>query len=200
MRELRVSFPKPCGEGWEAMAPVGRDRICARCDRAVLDLSSYELDEVEALVRRDPGTCVRARIGADGTVAVKPGLRGGARRMVVAAAATAGLLTAGAPAAAKREGPSGAIAGKVDSFGFRVRVTATGRDGRTFRTRSAHNGRFRMKRIPPGAYTLTFVPDCGEPWTVEKVVVSDGKTIVPNVQDQVGCIVVGRLHIEEDRG
>jgi hypothetical protein len=182
------------------MAPAGRDRTCARCDKAVLDLSRYEATEVEALVRRDPETCVRARIGANGIVSLKPGRRGSARRMVVAAAATAGLLAAGAPAAAKREGPGGAIAGKVDSFGFRVRVTATGPDGRTFRARSGNNGRFRMKGIPPGAYRLTFVPDCGEAWTVEKVVVGDGETLVPNVQDRVGCIIIGRLQIEQDRG
>jgi hypothetical protein len=183
------------------MTPAGRDRICARCDRAVLDLSSYEPGEVEALVRSDPQTCVRARVGADGLVALKPGRPGGARRMMVAAAATAGLLSAGAPAAAERQGPGGAIAGKVDSFGFRVRVTATGADGRTFRTRSAHNGRFRMKRIPPGAYRLTFVPDCGEPWTVEKVLVGDGETIVPNPDDRAaGCIIIGRLQIEQHRG
>ncbi len=45
MRDLRVSFPKPCDERWEAMAPEGRARLCARCDTVVHDLSQFEPDE-----------------------------------------------------------------------------------------------------------------------------------------------------------
>ena len=54
MPDLRVSFPKPCEEKWEAMTPAGRARVCARCDKAVHDLASYTLDEAEALLRRNP--------------------------------------------------------------------------------------------------------------------------------------------------
>ena len=200
MRDLRVSFPRPCDESWEAMQPAGCDRVCDRCDRAVHDLANYRIGEVEALLRRDPLSCVRAQVGADGVVALRPGRRGGARRMVIAAAATAGLLGAGAPALAKREGPGGAIAGKVDSFGFRVRVTATGPDGRTFRAKSGTSGRFRMKRIPAGTYRLSFVPECGDEWTLDNIVVGDGETIVRDVEDRTRCIIIGRLSIEEDRG
>jgi Carboxypeptidase regulatory-like domain len=202
MHELRVSFPRPCDEEWEAMAPAGRGRACARCDRVVHDLSLYEADEAEALLRGDPDTCVRARIGADGAVALKAGRRSAARRMVVAAAAAAGLVTAAAPAFAKAQGPGGVIAGKVESFGFRVRVTATASDGRTFRTRSSNNGRFRIKRVPAGTYRLTFAPGCGEEWTLDDVVVGDGETMVKDVQDpdRAGCIVVGKLAIEPDLG
>ncbi|HEX8621342.1 MAG TPA: carboxypeptidase-like regulatory domain-containing protein, partial [Allosphingosinicella sp.] len=181
MRDLRVSFPKPCDESWEAMTPAGRARLCARCDRAVHDLSQFEIGEAEALLRRDPGACVRARIGADGVVALKPG-RSGARRMAMAVAATAGLLTAGAPALAKQDRPDGAIAGKVEFYGLRLRVTARGPDGRKFRATVRRDGEFRIVGVPAGTYTLTFAPDCGGKWTIENVVVDQGETRVPDDQ------------------
>jgi hypothetical protein len=199
MADLRVSFPKPCDEPWEAMAPAGCARICARCDKAVHDLSLHTFDEAEALLRADPGTCVRARIDADGVVALKPGRRGDARRMVIAAAASAGLLAAAAPAFAGRDRPAGAIAGNIETFGIRMGVTATGPDGQAFRARINGNGRFRLRHLPAGTYTLTFVPTCGDSWTVENVVVGAGETRVPNVQHMNNCIVVGLLRIEDPR-
>lgn len=201
MRDLQVSFPEPCDERWEAMIPLGCGRMCARCDKVIRDLSQYELDEAEALLRANPDTCVRARIGADGAVALKRGRRDGARRMVIAAAATAGLLSAAAaPAFAKPGGPPGAIAENVHSFGFRVKVTATTQDGRTFRTTAKSSGRFRIKGVPAGTDTLTFVPGCGERWTVENVVVGEGETIVPRSENEGGCIIVGMLRIEDETG
>jgi len=199
MRDVRVSFPRPCDEKWEAMTPAGCDRVCARCDTVIHDLSQYELDEAEALLRRNPDSCVRAQIDADGVVALKPGRLGSARRMVIAAAATAGLLTAGAPAFAKRDRPGGAIAGNVDSIGARVRVTVTGPDGRTYRTTARTNGQFRIRHLPAGTYTVSY-NFCGENRTVENVIVRDGETVLPRVQDADQCIVIGLLRIEESRG
>ena len=200
MRDLHVSFPKPCAENWETMTPAGRARVCARCDKAVHDLSRYTLDEAEPLLRGSGEVCVRARVGADGSVALKPGRRNDARRMVVAVAATAGLLAATAPALARETRPAGAIAGKVESGSFRVRVFATGANGQTFRTKVKGNGQFRIKHLPAGPYTLSFHPDCGDSWTFGEVVVRDGETIVPDVKDENQCIVVGLLQIEESRG
>ena len=200
MRDLRVSFPRPCDEEWEAMAPVDRSRICARCDKVIHDLSHYEFDEAEALLRRSPDTCVRARIGADGAVALKPGHRAKARRMMVAVAVTAGLLAAAEPALARRDRPGGVIVGNAESAGFRVRVTATGRDGTTFRTTVNRDGRYRIRRVPAGIYTLVFVPSCGESWTIENVVVGDGETVVPPTDDPGACIIIGMVRIEDGDG
>ncbi|MEO7827379.1 MAG: carboxypeptidase-like regulatory domain-containing protein [Allosphingosinicella sp.] len=200
MRDLRVSFPRPCDEEWEAMMPAGCGRICARCDKVIHDLSQYELSEAEALLRRDPDTCVRATIGPDGVVALKPARAGsGARRMVIAAAATVGMLGGGAAAFAKAERPGGAIAGKVEAYAARVRVTATGPAGHGFQAKVKRNGRFRIEGVPAGTYRLTFVPDCGESWTVENVVVNAGETIVPESQNSNGCITVGMLRIGDDK-
>jgi hypothetical protein len=202
MRNLRVSFPKPCDEKWEAMTPAGCARVCARCEKPVHDLSNYTLDQAEALLRRNPDTCVRSRIDGDGFVALKPSRRGDARRMVIAVAATAGLLAASASAFAKPDRPGGAIAGTVEASEFPVRVTATGTDGRTFRTKvkGNDNGRFRISNLPAGTYTLTFIPECGRKMTVEHVVVGTGETIVPDVRNPDECIVIGLLRIEGDRG
>lgn len=199
MRDLRVSFPRPCDETWEAMAPAGCGRLCARCDKVIHDLSLYELGEAEALLRGDPDACVRARIGADGAVELKRG-RGGARRMVIAAAASAGLLTAGAPALARADRPDGTIVGKVNTYGDRVRIKAAGPDGQIYKAKVKRSGRFRVKGVPAGTYTLTFVPDCGEEWTVADVVVGTGETILPDADNDAGCIVVGMLRIEEVGG
>ena len=199
MDDLRVSFPRPCDEQWEAMTPAGCDRVCARCDKVIHDLSQYEFGEAETLLRSDPDACVRAHIGADGAVALKPGRPGGTRRTMIAIAATASLLTAGTPAFARRDRPEGAIAGNVESYGIRVRVTATGPGGETFRARARGNGQFRIRRIPAGTYTLTFVPDCGQQKTVENVVVGNGETVVSDVTVS-DCIVVGMLRIEDVAG
>jgi hypothetical protein len=200
MRDLRVSFPGPCDEKWEAMTPAGCDRVCGRCDKVIHDLSQLELDEAETLLRGNPGACVRASIGADGTVALKPKSGGGVRRMVIAAAATAGLLAAGAPALARQDRPQGAIAGRVATFGIRIRVTATGPGGETFRATVGNNGRFRIRHIPAGTYRLTFDPACGDSWTVEGVAVGNGETVIPNVENGGSCIVIGLLRIEDGNG
>jgi len=198
MPDLRVSFPKPCDETWEAMAPSGCDRVCARCDHVVHDLREYTLDEAEALLRGNPGSCVRAQIGPDGTVALKPGRGGKARRMVVAAAATAGLLAASAPAYARQDRPAGAISGNVE--GYRVRIVATGSDGRTWRTRSDGRGRYRIRHLPADTYRITAEDSCETFKTVENVVVRDTEVNAPRVQSEGQCIVIGLLRIEDDRG
>jgi hypothetical protein len=201
MRDLRVSFPRPCDEQWEAMSPSGGcGRMCGRCDKVVHDLSRYGLDEAEALLRANPGACVRASVDGNGIVALRPGRRDGARRMVIAAAVTAGLLAGGAPALAKGERPQGAIAGKVENYEFGGRVVATGPDGRTYRGGVKGNGRYRIKHVPPGTYTLTFMTACGGEEPIGAVVVGEGEAIAPDSKESSACIVVGMLRIEDDRG
>jgi hypothetical protein len=198
MADLRVSFPQPCDERWEGMAKAGCTRICSRCDTAVHDLSQYDLDEAEALLRSSADICVRAQIDADGTVALRAGQQGSGRRMVVAAAVSAALLTAGQPAFARQERPGGAIAGHVWAAGYRVRIEATSQSGMTFRTRVKANGRYHLRHLPAGTYSLRFVPACGDDWTIENVVVGAGLSNVPEGTRQGGCIVVGLLRIEGD--
>jgi hypothetical protein len=198
--DLRVSFPKPCDEKWEAMTPVGRDRVCARCDKVIRDLSSYAFEEAEALLRGNPDACVRARVDAGGVVALKPSRRGGIHRMVVAIGASASLLAASEPALAGRKSPKGVISGKVETSAWNTRVTATGADGKPRRVRVKADGRYKIKHLPAGSYKLIFAPDCGDSWVVDGVVVEERRTIVTNTVDPNGCIVVGLLRIENDAG
>jgi len=200
MRDLQASFPRPCDERWDAMTPAGCGRLCGRCDKLVHDLSLHSFDEAETLLSGNPDVCVRARIDTDGSVALRPNGRGEARRMVVAIAATAGLLTASAPAYAKQNRPDGAIAGKMYASTIRTRVIATGTNGQTYRTTVKVNGRFRIKHLPTGTYSLTFRPSCGESWTVDNVVVSAGETASPEIERDSGCIVIGMLRVERHTG
>lgn len=198
MADLRVSFPKPCGEDWEAMAQAGCGRTCARCDKVVHHLSRYDMDGVEALLRADPDACVRAQIGADGAVELKPGRGAGARRLVVAAAVSASLLTTGEPALAKEGRPAGAIAGQVEECGFKVRITATHESGRTYSAKAGLNGRYKIKHLPAGTYNLAFHSEAGDDWKVDNVAVGREKVIVPARQDPQQCIVIGLLRVESD--
>src|ERR1044072_10021004 len=108
MREVRVSFPRPCDEKWEQMTPPGCDRICARCDKVIHDLSKFDVDEAEALLRNNPNACVRAQINGDGEIALRPARSGRARKMVIAIAATAALFAVAEPAHGRRGRPQGA--------------------------------------------------------------------------------------------
>jgi len=200
MSDLRVRFPRPCDERWEAMTPAGRARMCVRCDKAVFDLSRYDLDEAEALLRAKPGLCVRACVDADGAVALKPGRQDGRRRMIVAAAVTAGLLATAGPALAREDHRPGSLAGRVDGGSWGGTVVATDREGRTFRARMRANGRYRIGRLPAGTYMLTFDTGCGGRWTVENVVIGDGESVVRDSESPNVCITVGLVEIEDGRG
>jgi len=198
MPDLRVSFPKPCSEQWEDMAPVGRDRICARCDKVIHDLSQCTIEQAEALLRAGTETCVRARIDADGVVALAPSRS--MRRMVLAAGAAASLLAAVEPAVARQKGPQGVIAGKIRTNDWNTRVTATAGDGKSYNARVKPDGRYRLKKLPAGTYTLTFVPACGNSWTIDRIVVSDSEVAVPETPDPNECIIIGMLVPENNRG
>lgn len=201
MPDLHVSFPNPCDAAWEAMTPSGCDRVCARCDHVVHDLAEYTIDQAEALLRARPGSCVRAQIGADGTVVLKPGRGGKARRMVVAAAAAVAVMTAATPALARQGRPTGAIAGRVAFCAFDMRVVATSADGHTFRGGLRYDGRFRIKHLPAGTYRLSFESRRrgGDGYVFENVVVRDGETSQPNLDNGEQCVVVGLLTIEDTR-
>ena len=56
----------PCEERWEAMAPRGEGRFCARCERVVVDLSRLTRAQAEARVKRRAGrTCLAVRRDVD---------------------------------------------------------------------------------------------------------------------------------------
>ena len=202
MRDVRVSFPKPCDAPWEAMVPTGCNRLCARCDTMVHDLAELTLEQAQALLRRDPAACVRARVDADGVVTLKPDPGSTVRRMIatVAAAASAGVLASGAPAVAAQKHDRAVISGKVAASDWPTRITATAADGMSRRARMKPDGSFKIRRLRAGIYTLTFTPSCGDAWTVKDVEVADNQPLTLQTTDPDPCIIIGALRIEPDLG
>lgn len=186
MTDLEVSFPAPCGEAWSEMAPAGCNRHCASCDKIIHDLEAYRFDEVKALVASDAEICVRARIGTDGAVRLKPGGHMVGRLVM---AASAGMLAVASPAYAQ---PKGKIVGQVDNGWIRPIVTAKNVDGQTYRAAVRSDGRFWIKGLPAGNYVVS-AQGCNVQWIVGNVTVSGGTAVLPPASDPTAddCIIIG---------
>jgi hypothetical protein len=200
MGDLRVTFPKPCPEQWDAMTPTGCDRHCASCDQVVLDLAELTIAEVEDHIASGAEICVRAQIDARGQIALKSNAWRDARRMFATVGAGIGLLTSGGAAVAGGKQPKGVIAGKVENVDWGTRVTATGADGKTYKANVKNNGDYKIKHVPPGTYSLTFIPSCGDPWDAGTSIVVAGKTTAKNTTAENKCIIVGLLEVEDNNG
>lgn len=201
MKDLRVTFPGPCNEKWEAMAPAGCNRICGRCHMTIFDLSEYDVEQAEALLRTGDRVCVRARLDAEGAVQLKPDPSGNARRMMLAMGASAAMLMIGGQAAAKEKEPRGAISGTVDtSWPFNLTIMAKGDDGREYRGKVKRDGRYKIRNLPPGTYSLEVSGGCGDPWNSGKVTVRERETALHNSTDPNDCIIVGMIEIEQNDG
>jgi Carboxypeptidase regulatory-like domain len=199
MSSLRVRFPKPCGERWEAMAPSGCNRHCETCDKTIFDLAQMTIGEVETLIETGEELCVRAQVNEQGHVALRSDAWRDARRMIATVGAGLGLMTSGAAVASPR--PSeGAIAGKVEQSDWNTHATATSTDGKTYSARVKSNGRYKIKHLPPGTYKLSFTAACSEPWEAGTVTVADKQTATANTSGNDQCIVVGVLEIEKSYG
>jgi hypothetical protein len=201
MSDLCVNFPKPCDERWENMTPGERHRTCARCDRVVHDLSQYDVAGIEKLLRDEPGSCVRASIDVSGAIDTRPDSHGRVRLMVAAIGVSAGLLMS-PPALARDQRAKGAIVGTAQTFSFfETTVTATDKNGNSYRAKAKSSGRYKIKNVPPGTYLVEFSSDCGERWSVEDVVVADRAVdVTGGPSDDQRCIVVGLLEISGRRG
>jgi carboxypeptidase-like protein len=46
-----------CHEKWAEMTPTARGRLCAKCDRELIDFTAMSEDEISAYHLRNPGTC-----------------------------------------------------------------------------------------------------------------------------------------------
>ncbi|WP_432770437.1 MAG: carboxypeptidase regulatory-like domain-containing protein [Sphingopyxis sp.] len=202
MKDLRVSFPEPCAEKWDAMAPAGCNRACGRCETTVFDLSEYDVDQVETLLATGGRVCVRAHVDAGGGVRLKSPSSGNARRVVLAMGASAAMLMTGGQAAAVDERqPGGAIAGTIDtSWPFNMTITAKGDDGREYRGKVKKNGRYKIKKLPPGTYSLDVQGGCGDPWSSGKVTVREREAVQHNATDPNDCIIVGMIEIQQNDG
>ena len=199
MSHLQVSFPRPCGEKWQSMTPSGCHRTCGKCDNVVHDLTQYKVSEVEVLLREEPNSCVRALIDPSGMIVTKPETQNNLRRIMAVIGASTSLLIS-QPVAARDMRHGGAIVGQAFTFGFKTNVLAKDAMGNVFRSTVRSNGHYKIKNIPPGSYTLEFIPGCGDRWTIENIIVADGQVSVPDSPYNGGCIIVGRIETQDYNG
>lgn len=195
MSDFEVRFPSPCSEPWEDMAPSGCDRHCASCDRIVHDLAALTVDETEALLDSGEEVCVRARIGADGVVAMKSSSRGASRRMVTALGAGLAMATAACQTVPPSDRPDRfRISGEFSWIGWTRTAELRSSDGRKWpKRREAGSGRFIFDDLYPGVYTLTVEDMCGRRVEVETVTITDASVEVKAAYPQDGCIIVGAM-------
>lgn len=197
MSDLRISFPEPCDERWDAMQPSGCNRVCAACSETVHDLAALTAQEAEALLREPGKHCVRAQVGPDGAVNLRPGVSGRSRRMLVAVSASVGLLAAACETVPSDAAPTGAIVGKVGDFSMMTHVIAVSNDGQERRARVRADGSYRLKRLPYGVWSLKFIGDC-ENWEGERVTLQEREHSVPTPANMPECIIIGMAKIEDD--
>lgn len=201
MSDVRIAFPNPCDEHWETMTPTGCHRTCAKCDKVIHDLSQYDVIGVEKLLRDEPESCVRARIDAFGVVATKPERGASVRRLVAVVGASAGLLIS-PPLLAQERRAAGAIAGTAEIFpGSKTTVVAKDEGGNLYRAKVGSNGRYKIKNVPAGTYTVEFYSECGASWVVKDVIVRDEKVnVAGEPSDDERCIIIGLISFDEAQG
>ncbi|MCL4674138.1 MAG: hypothetical protein KJZ64_14660 [Sphingomonadaceae bacterium] len=193
MSDIKVSFPSPCSEPWEGMAPAGCHRHCASCDKVIHNLEAMTVEEVEGLVASGEEVCVRARVAADGTVALADGTGRGRRKLVAVVGATMALAACQTPLV----GPvSPRYQVTVDAFGWVPSTTLrlVAEDGTAHRPGRTRDGRFRFGNLRPGTYTPTVEGRCGDTLFAAPIEIRDADIDAGKLQFEDGqddCIIIG---------
>ncbi len=194
MADLEVHFPQPCSEPWEAMAPRGCNRHCARCDTVVHDLAALTFDQAAALLANAAEVCVRAKVDRDGVVALKRDGGSAARRMVTAAGVSLALATAACQTVPETSEPRYQITGKFAWTDFYHSAELRSADGRKWpKRREPGTGRFVFDGLAPGVYSLTVKDDCDNRVAFETITITDASVEAKNTIPEEGCIIVGAM-------
>jgi hypothetical protein len=194
MADLKVTFPKPCDELWEDMAPRGCNRHCASCDTIIHDLEHMTLDDVERLLESEAEVCVRARVGPDGVVAIKPSNHGPARRMLAAAGVSLALATAACQTVPDEAEPRFRITGKFPDKEQFYRAELTSADGTKWpKRREPGTGRFIFDNLATGTYTLSTIDNCGQQQGVRTITIGAASVDVGKLEPEFdeSCVIVG---------
>lgn len=107
---LALGMTSPCDMPWSAMRGDDTVRFCDKCEKNVYDARGLTLDEIERLVSRTEGACLRLLRRPDGTVVTADCPAPGRRlvRLALVGAVTGALslgATAGAMATIPTEEP-----------------------------------------------------------------------------------------------
>ncbi|MCW0198710.1 carboxypeptidase-like regulatory domain-containing protein [Sphingopyxis sp.] len=201
MKDLRVTFPDPCDQDWSDMPSRGCNRFCAQCDRTIFDLSNLDIDQAEVMLAVEGRVCVRARVDSEGAVELRRKSTANVRRMILAVGTSVGMLMAAGHAAAKEQAPQGEIVGKLDTmWPYGMVITARSPDGREYRSKVKRDGGYRIKKLPPGTYSLEISGGCGKDWDGGTVVVHDREAARHDATDPNDCIIVGMIEVVQDKG
>lgn len=196
MADLKVEFPEPCSEDWDAMRPQGCHRHCATCDKVIHDLAALTFDEAEALLAREDEACVRAEIGSGGVVRLKPSPRSAGRRMVAAAGASLALATAACQTVPEETAQRYTISGQIND-GIASKVILYSEAGKA-KGRKLKKGKFAFTSLAPGTYSIVLSGDCGYDVVLDNITIIDRSVTVTEeaFTENVGygCpIIVGKI-------
>ncbi len=177
----RISIAAPCTADWDSMPGSDRVRHCAECNKNVYNLSEmtvYNLSEMtrreaEALLREKEGQlCARLYRRADGTILTSncpAGLRAIGRGISrVAGAAMSAMMTLQSATAqipffqiptAQQQESSSSVQGIVQDvttavIPFAAIELTRNASGEKFQVKTDESGRFVLKSLNPGAYTV----------------------------------------------
>ncbi len=199
MGDIKVSFPEPCTEQWDAMTPRGCNRHCASCDKIIHNLEALTVEQAEALLEQNDEVCVRARVAPDGTVRTANGISPSSRRIVAAIGAsltlaTAACQTSGTPAVSQRY----EIKGHVQD-GWAWNATLSSSTGKSYSRVLRSDQNFRFSNLRPGTYTLSFTGSCYEVHRIENLVIKDDTDLGDvTINDEEDCIIIGRMERETE--
>lgn len=195
LADLTVEFPKPCSEPWDQMSPRGCNRHCASCDKIVHDLATLTYAEAEALLELGTEVCVRAQVGTDGTVKLKPDEHRPGRRIVAAIGAGLALATAACQTVPPSDRPNRfEISGKFASIDWTRTAELRSADGRKWgKRREPGTGRFIFENLYPGVYELTVKDMCGNRVPVDTITIADASVDLGRPVPELHCIIVGAM-------
>ena len=191
MSDIKVSFPSPCSEPWEGMAPAGCHRHCGTCDKVIHDLEAMTVEDVEGLVASGDEVCVRARVTADGTVALAGGA--GRGRLVAVVGATMALAACQTPMVGPVS-PRYQVTAEALGWFNTSSLRLIAEDGTNYRPGRTKDGRHRFSNLRPGTYTPRIRSNCGDTVFAPPIVVSDADIDAGNLEFNDGqndCIIIG---------
>jgi hypothetical protein len=198
MSELRISIPSPCSENWDEMESAGCNRFCGACSETIHDLAELTAQEAEALLREPGKHCVRAQVGPDGVLALKPSHLGHSQKILVAVGASFGLLASACSTLPSAESPTGVIAGKLVPWTYVQSVEAIDDNGRAYKAKVRADGSYYFKPLPYGTYSLRYTDLCGSR-DGGRLILNENTHRLTEPLNSTDCVVVGMAKFEDDR-